>query len=135
MAEFAALRVVARRDDLPGPEVWLVLRRNPSSGEVKYYLSNAPAEIALSRLVWVSGMRWPIESCFKEGKQHLGMGDYEVRTFLGWHHHMTLVMLAHHFLVGLGRGLKKRCTADATTDADAACPGYPPALVRTGVGR
>lgn len=43
-------------------------------------------------------MRWPIETCFEEGKQFLGMGDYEVRSFTGWHHHMTFVMLADHFL-------------------------------------
>jgi SRSO17 transposase len=46
-------------------------------------------------------MRWPIETCFEDGKQYLGMGDYEVRSWRGWHHHMTLVILAHFFLVRL----------------------------------
>jgi hypothetical protein len=35
------------------------------------------------------------------------MGDYEVRSWTGWHHHMTLCMLAHHFLVRLQQGLEK----------------------------
>jgi SRSO17 transposase len=53
-------------------------------------------------------MRWPIETCFEDSKQLLGMGDYEVRSFAGWHHHMTLVMLAHHFLVRLQSHVKKK---------------------------
>lgn len=45
------------------------------------------------------GVRWPIELTFAHGKQAVGMDAYEVRRWQGWHHHMTLVMLAHHFLV------------------------------------
>ena len=74
VADFAALRVVAVRDDWPGPDVWLLLRRNVERGELKTYLSNAPAETPLSALVRLSGMRWPIERCFEEGKQLLGLG-------------------------------------------------------------
>lgn len=106
VADFAALRVVAVRDGLPGPEVWLVLRRNVKTGELKTYLSNAPADTQLETLVRLSGMRWPIERCFEEGKQHLGMGDYQVRSWRGWHHHMTLCILAHFFLVQLKLRLK-----------------------------
>jgi hypothetical protein len=78
------------REGLPGPEVWLVLRRNPLTGELKAYLSNAPAETAQMMLVRMSELRWPIETCFEDGKQYLGMGDYEVGSWCGWHHHMTL---------------------------------------------
>jgi SRSO17 transposase len=98
VAEFAALRVVAVRETLPGPDVWLVLRRQSATGELKTYLGNAPVDITLEKLVHMSGMRWPIETCFEDSKQLLGMGDYEVRSWTGWHHHMTLVMLAHFFL-------------------------------------
>lgn len=108
VAEFAFVRVVAVRDSLPGPEVWLILRRSLSDGELKTFLSNAPADIAPPRLVRTSGMRWPIETCFEVGKQELGMGDYEVRSWRGWHHHMTLVLLALGFLVRLCSQLKKR---------------------------
>jgi len=108
VADFVALRVLAVRDGLPGPEVWLVLRRNFDTDKVKFYLSNAPAETELITLVRISGMRWPIESCFEDGKQLLGMGDYEVRSWRGWHHHMTLCMLAHFFLVRLQQDFKKK---------------------------
>ncbi len=107
-ADFAALRVVAVRNALPGPEVWLVLRRDPATGEIKYYLSNAPVETELATFAWVSGMRWPIETCFEEGKQEIGLGDYQVRSWAGWHHHMTLCILAHFFLVRLQIRLKDK---------------------------
>ena len=107
LAEFAFLRVIAVRDGLPGPEVWLVLRRSLSDGELKTYLCNAAASIAHARLVRTSGMRWPIETCFEISKQELGMGDYELRSWRGWHHHMTLVILALSFLVRLQCRLKK----------------------------
>lgn len=101
IADFAFVRVIAVRDSLPGPEIWLVLRRSLSDGELKSYLCNAPPQIAQQRLVRTSGMRWPIETCFEVGKQELGMGDYEVRSWRGWHHHMTLVIMAMAFLVRL----------------------------------
>jgi SRSO17 transposase len=107
VADFGAVRMIAVREGLPGPEVWVVLRRNPLTGGLKTYLSNAPAETPLAELVRVSGMRWPIETCFEDGKQYLGMGAYEVRSWRGWQHHMTLVILAHFFLVRMCRRLKK----------------------------
>jgi SRSO17 transposase len=107
VAEFAFVRVVSVRDELPGPQVWLVLRRSLTDGELKTYVCNAPASLPKQRLVRASGLRWPIESCFEVGKQELGMGDYEVRSWRGWHHHMTLVMVAFGFLVRLQGRLKK----------------------------
>ena len=111
VADFACLRIVAVRHALPGPDVWLILRRNPATGEIKQYLSNAPMGISLQTFAWLSGMRWPIESCFEEGKQELGMGDYQVRSWTGWHHHMTLVILAHFFLVRLKLKLRDKAPA------------------------
>jgi len=61
VAEFAALRVVAVRDALPSPAVWLVLRRHLETEALKTYLSNAPIDTALETQVRMSGMRWPIE--------------------------------------------------------------------------
>jgi SRSO17 transposase len=99
VADVAMARVVAIRNGLPGPEVWLVCRRNLDSGEFKTSVCNAPAETPRPTLVRLRGRRWPIETCFEEGKQYLGMRDYEVRSWRGWHHHMTLCILAHFFLV------------------------------------
>jgi SRSO17 transposase len=100
VCDFAFLRVTEARDGLPGPEVWLVIRRNVDDpSEVKFYLSNAPVDIPLTDLIRVSGMRWPIESIFEEGKGEVGFDHYETRSWSGWHHHMLLTILAHHFLV------------------------------------
>jgi SRSO17 transposase len=107
VAEFAFVRVITVRDGLPGEEVSLVLRRSLTDRQLKTYLCNAPPNIPQERLVRTSGMRWPIETCFETGKQELGMGDYEVRSWQGWHHHMTLVILALAFLVRVQKRLKK----------------------------
>jgi SRSO17 transposase len=108
VADLAALRVVAVRDALPGPDVWLVLRRHIETQELKTYLCNAPIDTPLETHVRMSGMRWPIETCFEDGKQLLGMGDDEVRSWTGWHHHMTLVILAHFFGVRMSLRFKKK---------------------------
>jgi SRSO17 transposase len=123
LAHFARVRVLAVREGLPGPEVWWVLRRHPVTGELKTSLCNAPAHTPLATLVRLSGMRWPIETCFEAGKQFLGMGDYEVRSWRGWHHHMTLLILAHFFLVRLRLRLKKSAGPDPAPGAGAAAWG------------
>lgn len=119
VAEFVALRAVASRsgyrEGLPGPEGWVLIRRavpsdertdeQPPAPELKYYLSNAPAETPLVEPIRICGMRWAIECCFAEGKGELGLDHYALRSRPGWHHHMTLVILAHHFLVRLRQRL------------------------------
>jgi len=65
-------------------------------------------ETPLAELSRVCGMRWAIACRFAEGKGALGLDHYELRSWPGWHHHMTLVILAHHFLVRLRRRLMDR---------------------------
>ncbi len=102
VCDFAFLRITEARANLPGPEVWLIIRRNlDDPSETKFYFSNAPANTPLVEFVRISGMRWPIETIFKEAKGEVGFDHYEMRSWLGWHHHMLLVALAHHFLVRL----------------------------------
>jgi SRSO17 transposase len=102
VCDFAFLRVTEARAGLPGPEVWLIIRRNlEDPSEVKFYFSNAPQNIPFLDLVRITGMRWPIETIFEEGKGEVGFDHYETRSWLGWHHHMLLSSLAHHFLVRL----------------------------------
>ena len=107
-ADFAFVRAVRKRRRRPGHEVWVIFRRSVSDPtEIKYYLSNAPAEIAKTDLVRQAGLRWPVETAIEEAKSELGMDHYETRTWRGWHHHMTLTFLAHHFLVHLRLKMKK----------------------------
>lgn len=102
ICDFARVRVSGVREGLAGTNIWLVVRRNVEDpGEVKFYLSNAPLSTSLATLVRMSGVRWAIETTFAESKGEVGLDHYETRSWLGWHHHMVLVMLAHHFLVRL----------------------------------
>ena len=99
--QFAALRVWESREGLPGREGWLVLRRDLDGSDAKYYLSNAPADTPLLRLAQVAARRWPIETEFQTEKGETGLDEYEVRSWLGWHHHITMALLAGGFLLGL----------------------------------
>jgi SRSO17 transposase len=102
VCDFAFLRVTESRRNLPVAELWLIIRRNlEDPTEIKYYFSNAPVNTPLHEFVRISGMRWPIETVLEEAKGEVGLDQYEMRSWIGWHHHMLLVSLAHHFLVRL----------------------------------
>lgn len=107
IAEVARVRVIEVRDRLPGNEVWLFVRRSISSGELKFFVSDAPVDVSMEEMIRVCGSRWAVETCLQEDKGQVGLDEYEVRSFPGWHHHMTLVMLAHHFLVRVRQRQKK----------------------------
>jgi SRSO17 transposase len=122
LAEVACVRAVAVRAGLPGPDVWVVLRRAlDAPRELKAYLSNGAADTPPERLVWLLGLRWPVEQAIKEAKDELGLDHYEVRGWRGWHHHTTMTLLAQHFLVRLrGRLGGKYPGADRAPGAPAA---------------
>ena len=109
VCDLAFVRVNEARDGLPGARQWLIIRRNVDDPTVvKYYLSNAPETLETAHLARMCGMRWPIELTFEVGKDELGMDQYETRGWRGWHHHMVLVMLAHHFLVWVRQQLQAK---------------------------
>jgi SRSO17 transposase len=102
VADLAAIRVTVVEDSLPGREEWFVFRRSLGRKPVlKTYRCNAPADTPLETLARLTAMRWPVEQTNEECKTELGMDHYEVRSWTGWHHHMTMTMLSHHFLVKL----------------------------------
>lgn len=112
VCELAFVRVNEARDGLPGPRQWLIIRRNVDDPTVvKFYLSNAPETIEAAQLARMCGMRWPIELTCEVGKDELGMDEYETRSWRGWHHHMVLVMLAHHFLVWIRQQWQEKAPA------------------------
>ena len=106
--EFARVRVWAMRHKKPGPPVWLVVRRSLADNpEVKYYLSNADENTPLETMALVTGTRWRVEEFFEDGKGDFGMSDYEARAWTSWHHHMTMVALAHLFMTTTKLELKE----------------------------
>lgn len=72
---------------------WLVVRQEADQ-TFKYSLSNAAPDTAWERLAYMQTQRFWIERAFQDAKSELGMADYEVRGWRGWHHHMALVCLA-----------------------------------------
>lgn len=72
---------------------WLVVRQE-ADGTFKYSLSNAAPDTAWERLAYMQTQRFWIERAFQDAKSELGMADYEVRGWKGWHHHMAMVCLA-----------------------------------------
>lgn len=65
----------------------------------KYFLSNLPPNTSLKRLVHTAKDRWWVEHSYRQLKGELGLDHFEGRTWTGWHHHVTLVMLAYLFPV------------------------------------
>jgi SRSO17 transposase len=97
-----------RKDEagLPTRRHGLIVARNVLTGEVKYFLSNrVPGErnpvtgqsVTLRWLLRVAFGRWSIESCFREGKEELGLDHYEVRGWRCVHRHFFVTQLSHLF--------------------------------------
>lgn len=97
--QFYRRRVWECRDGLPGRECWLLLRRKEDGSDIKYCLSNAPLESTLLQLGQVGATRWNIETEFELTKSEAGLVEYEVRSWEGWYHHMTMALLAGAFLL------------------------------------
>ncbi|CAA9225453.1 MAG: Mobile element protein, partial [uncultured Acetobacteraceae bacterium] len=90
------------RGAAPGWRMGLLVRRSPAKpDDLAFYLTHAPEGTTLARLVRVAGTRWAIEGCFEAAKGEVGLDEYEVRSWTGWHRHVTLAMLAHAYLAAL----------------------------------
>jgi SRSO17 transposase len=77
----------------------LLVVRQEEDGSFKYSLSNCAKETPWERLGYMQAQRFWIERSFQDAKSELGMAQYEVRGWRGWHHHMTLVCLAMLFIL------------------------------------
>ena len=85
-----------------GPqEMLVVIRYQEESGDVKhdYSLSNASAKTSLKEFARVSKQAHCIEESIQRGKSEAGLADYQVRNWLGWHHHQVLSLIAVWFLL------------------------------------
>ena len=76
----------------------LLIRRG-SNGELAFYRCWSPTPVTLATLVHVAGTRWAVEEGFQAAKGQVGLDHYQVRTWTGWHRHLTLAMLALAFLM------------------------------------
>jgi SRSO17 transposase len=96
---FARVRVWATRVKKAGPPIWVVIQRSlEPTPKLRYWVSDAPEGVGLEVLTEVIGCRWRVEETLEDAKSHLGMADYEARGWTSWHHHMSLVALAHLYV-------------------------------------
>jgi hypothetical protein len=96
------IKVIEVRNNKPGKDVWLYIRML-DDGTVKYSLCNAPMNVDLSEIRKPALMRWSIEQCFRDCKQELGMGQYEVRKWQAWNRHILFAFIAYFFIAKLRR--------------------------------
>jgi SRSO17 transposase len=96
---------------------WLLIRRSITDPqEQSYYFVFAPPGTTLPEMVRAIGAGFHIEEDFEIGKD-MGLDHYEVRSWIGWYRHVTLVMLAHAFAAGICAQDKDRTTPQAALDA------------------
>lgn len=94
----------------PGFQCALLVRRSVAKPtELAFFLTHAPEGTALEELVRIAGTRWSIESLFEQAKGEVGLDHYEVRSWVGWHRHVTLSMLALAYLAAVRREATGGC--------------------------
>jgi SRSO17 transposase len=96
-------------------EVFVVIRYQDRDSKVvktDYYLSNAELETPLREFCRAAKAEHRIEECIQRGKSETGMADYEVRNWIGWHHHQTLSLVAAWFLLVETRRAEKKDAGD-----------------------
>jgi SRSO17 transposase len=102
-SRFARVRVRAAHTYLPADQIyqeWLLIEWPENEDEpTKYWLSTLPAEISFEALVDTAKLRWRIERDYLELKQEIGLGHYEGRGWIGFHHHATLSIASYAFLI------------------------------------
>ena len=87
----------------------LVRRSLADPSDLTYYLTHAPEATTLDALVKIAGTRWSIESLFEDSKGEVGLDQYEVRSWVGWHRHITFAMLALAYLAAVRKGAIGGC--------------------------
>lgn len=114
---FAAIRVRPSHAYADGadlePVIWLLIEWPTDAKEpTKYWLSNLSDEASLRELVYWAKIRWWVEQNYQQLKGELGLDHFEGRSYNGWHHHVTLTMIAFGFLVMEGFRVKKNYWVD-----------------------
>ena len=96
--EFKATSFWEQSDEAPKKLQRLLVARNVRTGEVKYFLSDAPGDVPVRALVRVAFSRWRIERCFEDAKGELGLNHAEVRKYRAIHRHLILTAANYFFL-------------------------------------
>ena len=112
---FLAIRVrpagkpIPRQADRSLPPCWLLAEWPPEADEpADYWLSTLPEDTPIDELVRLAKIRWRVEHDYRELKTGLGLDHFEGRSYLGWHRHLTLAVLAQAFITMIRTDPKAR---------------------------
>jgi SRSO17 transposase len=89
---------LVRRGELSSRTYWLIVARNLATGEVKYFISNAPAGTPVEKLLRVAFTRWNVEHSFRVVKSEIGFGHFEGRSYVALMRHMILCLIVMGFV-------------------------------------
>lgn len=89
---------LVRRGELSDRTYWLIVARNLTTGEVKYFLSNASADTRVEKLLRVAFMRWNVEHTFRMAKSEIGFGHFEGRRYVALMRHLILCLVVMGFV-------------------------------------
>jgi SRSO17 transposase len=89
---------LVRRGELTERTYWLIVARNVATGEVKYFLSNAPADTPVVKLLRVAFCRWNIEHTFRVAKTEIGFRHFEGRSYVALMRHLILCLVVMGFV-------------------------------------
>lgn len=99
-----------RREGVPTAEHRLVVARNALTGEIKYFLTNAPSPVRIEEIARVAFTRWTVERCFEDAKTELGLSHFEVRNWTSLTRHLLLTAVG---LLALSRVTSRHCSKSA----------------------
>jgi SRSO17 transposase len=116
---------LVRRGELSERTFWLIVARNLATGEVKYFLSNAPADTPVETLLRVAFTRWNVEHAFRVAKTEIGFGHFEGRSYVALMRHMILCLIVMGFVAEHTDRLRGEKSGD---DDGASLPSAEPAL-------
>jgi SRSO17 transposase len=106
--EVRETRFFPNHDGVPGKEERLLVAREVLTGEVKYFLSDAPPDVPLEVLLYVAFSRWHIERLFEDAKGEVGFDHFEVRCYRALMRHLVLTALSLFFLCEQTDRLRKK---------------------------
>jgi SRSO17 transposase len=121
VSRFSAMRVQPahgyRSDDSLLPRQWLLAEWPHKEKEpTKFWFCSLPHQAGLRRLVRLAKIRWQVEQNYQQQKDELGLDHYEGRGYRGWHHHVTMNMVAYGFLLLERLRSKKNFWVDPAED-------------------
>ena len=111
----ARVHLVDARESVSRPtdrRYWLIVARNPTTEEIKYFVSNAPGGADHKEMLQAAFARWHIEKWFERAKQEAGLGAFEVRTYCSLIKHWLCARIAMLFLAEQTQRLRGEKSAD-----------------------